>query len=120
MLVVCLDSLDVFEENLKICSQEWQDFVLVFDEYFSLVGRSVDIVIVIFNLQVENDNRIHIDIILLVKLIKYQFNFPRHVNWPRIQKAVILVPANLARGAHAATQDSLGHVPVDFHLGQLN
>lgn len=86
--------------------------IFVFNKDFSLVRRYINIIVIIFYLDVENNNWVHWRVILTIEFSEECFEFPRHVDWSSIQKEKYLFFINL-RAIHTSTQDCFCQKPID-------
>jgi hypothetical protein len=66
LAVVGLGPLDVFEEFSEDLPQMVDDFLLVLDENLSLVWGNVDVIVIILYVQVQDEDRVHGGVVLLV------------------------------------------------------
>ncbi len=88
-------------------------FFLILDENLSLVWGNVYIIVVILHIQIQDEDRIHGWVVLLVHIREEGLKPPGNVNWSAVEEEKILIFANFRR-VHASTYDGLGDIASDF------
>ena len=88
-------------------------FLLILDENLSLVWGNVDVIVVILYVQVQDEDRVHGGVVLLVHVREQSLEPPRNVYRAAVEEEEILLFANFRR-VHASTDDSLGDIASDL------